>query len=116
MAGISCYSGTTPDKAQETYDVIIAEMKKLGKGISQDEMQRAKIGLESGLIMQSESTMARAMAAATDFYMLGKVRSLDEIKQQIEKITVKSVLEFLNKNPFEKFCTTTIGPNEIKPV
>ncbi|HBR19385.1 MAG: hypothetical protein A2Y13_02930 [Planctomycetes bacterium GWC2_45_44] len=116
MAGISCYSGTTPDKAQETYDLIIAEMKKLGKGISEDEMRRAKIGLESGLIMQSESTMARAMAAATDFYMLGKVRSLAEIKQQIEKTTVKSVLEFLNKNPFEKFCTTTIGPVEIKPV
>lgn len=116
MAGISCYSGTTPDKAQETYDVIIGELKKLGEDISEDEMRRVKIGLESGLIMQSESTMARAMAAATDFYMLGKVRSLDEIKQRIEKTTVKSVLEFLNKNPFEKFCTTTIGPTKIKPV
>ena len=115
MAGISCYSGTTPDKAQETYDVIMAELKKLSQNISEDELRRAKIGLESGLIMQSESTMTRAMAAATDYYMLGKVRSLDEIKQQIEKTKVKNVLDFLNKNPFEKFCTVTIGPAEIKP-
>lgn len=114
MAGIWCYAGATPDKAQETYDVIITELKKLADGISDDELKRAKIGLESSLIMQSESTIAQAQAAVTDFYMLGKVRSLDEIKQQIEKTTVKSVLDFLRKNPFNKFCSVTIGPAEIK--
>jgi predicted Zn-dependent peptidase len=51
-----------------------------------------------------------------DYYMLGKVRTLDEIKQQIEKTTVKSVLDFLKKNPFDKFCTVTIGPSEIRMV
>jgi predicted Zn-dependent peptidase len=116
MAGIGCYAGTTPDKAQQTYDVIIAEFKRLAEGISDDELKRAKIGLESSLIMQSESTISRAQAAAMDFYMLGKVRTLDEIKQQIEKITVKSVLDFLKKNPFDKFCSVTIGPSEIKTV
>ena len=51
-----------------------------------------------------------------DYYMLGKVRSLEEIKQQIGKTSVKSVLDFLKKNPFDKFCSVTIGPAEIKPV
>ncbi len=115
-AGIGCYAGTTPDKAQQTYDVTIAEFKRLAEGISDEELARAKIGLQSSLIMQSESTIARAQAAAMDYYMLGKVRSLDEIKQQIEKITVKSVLDFLKKNPLDKFCSVTIGPLEIKPV
>jgi predicted Zn-dependent peptidase len=114
MAGIGCYAGTTPDKAQETYDVIIAEFRKLADGIGNEELARAKIGLESSLIMQSESTIARAQAAAMDYYMLGKVRSLEEIKQQIEKTTVKTVLDFLKNNPFEKFCSVTIGPAEIK--
>jgi predicted Zn-dependent peptidase len=116
MAGISCYAGTTADKAQQTYDVIIAEFKRLADGISEDELKRAKIGLESSLIMQSESTIARTQAATMDYYMLGKVRTLDEIKSQIEKITTSSVLEFLNKNPFDKFCSVTIGPEKIKPI
>ncbi|MGA2916538.1 MAG: pitrilysin family protein [Sedimentisphaerales bacterium] len=116
MAGIRCYAGTTPDKAQQTYDVIISEMKKLAEGISQQELARAKIGLQSSLIMQSESTSARAQGAAMDYYILGKVRTLDEIKQRIEKITVKSVLDFLKKNPFDKFCSVTIGPEKIKTV
>lgn len=115
-AGIGCYAGTTPDKAQETYDVIITEFRKLADGISEQELYRAKIGLQSALIMQSESTMARAGAAATDYYMLGKVRSLEEIKQNIEKTTVKSILDFIKNNPFDKFCSVTIGPTEIKPV
>lgn len=116
MAGIGSYAGTTPDKAQETYDVIIAEFKRLADDISESELQRAKIGLQSALVMQSESTMARAGAAATDYYMLGKVRSLEEIKQNIEKTSVKSIVDFLKNNPFEKFCSVTIGPMEIKPV
>jgi predicted Zn-dependent peptidase len=115
MAGIGCYAGTTPDKAQQTYDVIITEFKKLADGLSEDELKRAKIGLKSSLIMQSESTIARAQAAAMDYYMLGKVRSLDEIKQQIEKISIQSVLKYLKNNTFEKFCSITIGPAKIKP-
>jgi predicted Zn-dependent peptidase len=114
MAGIGCYAGTTPDKAQQTYDVIISEFKKLSEGIAEEELNRAKIGLQSLLVMQSESTIARAGAAATDYYMLERVKSLDEIKNKIEKTTVDSVLDYLKKNPFEKFCAVTIGPTEIK--
>ncbi|MHC5083948.1 MAG: insulinase family protein, partial [Planctomycetota bacterium] len=40
FAGISCYAGTTPDKAQETLDVIIEQFNELKNGITEDEMQR----------------------------------------------------------------------------
>jgi len=42
-AGIMCYAGTTPDKAQETLDVIIQQFDKLGDGISEEEIQRARL-------------------------------------------------------------------------
>ncbi len=113
-AGIICYAGTTPDKAQQTHDVIIEEFRNLCKGISEDEIDRAKAGLKSSLIMQSESSSSRAGSIASDYYMLGKVRSLDEIKDSIEKTSVNSVIEFLRDNPFEEFTVFTIGPTEIK--
>ena len=59
-AGISCYAGTTPEKAQETIDVIMAEFNRLSEGISEEEIQRAKTGLKSALILQSESSSSRA--------------------------------------------------------
>ncbi len=97
-AGIICYAGTTPDKAQETIDVITAEFNRLSAGIDEQEIQRAKVGLKASLILQSESSTSRAGAIGTDYYMLGKVRSLDEIKNKVEATSVDSVLRFLRNN------------------
>jgi len=112
-AGIMCYAGTTPEKAQETLDVIIGEFGRLGDGISEEEMNRAKVGLKSTLILQSESSSSRAGSIGGDYYMLGRVRSLDEIKDKIEQTTVDSVLGFLRKKKFGDFTVVTIGPKEV---
>jgi len=113
-AGISCYAGTTPDKAQETLDVIMGEFHRLAEGISEPEMERAKVGLKSSLIMQSESSSSRAGSLGSDYYMLGRVRTLNEIKEKIEARSVESVLGFLRGNPFRDFTVVTIGPREVR--
>jgi predicted Zn-dependent peptidase len=112
-AGIMCYAGTTPDKAQETLDVIIRQFNELGDGISEEEIQRAKVGLESSLILSSESSSSRAGSIASDYYMLGRIRSLDEIKEKIDQTSVDSVLGFLRNNKFEDFTVVTIGPKQV---
>jgi predicted Zn-dependent peptidase len=113
-AGIACYAGTSPDKAQETYDVILGEFRRLAEGIGAEEMARAQIGLKSSVILQSESSSSRAGAIGNDYYMLGRVRTLDEIKRRIEETSVESVLGFLRSRPFQDFTVVTIGPKEIK--
>ena len=112
-AGIMCYAGTTPDKAQETLDCVIGEFNRLGDGISREEIDRAKVGLKSLLILQSESSSSRAGAIGSDHYILGRVRSLDEIKDRIEATSVDSVLTFLRNNPFRDFTVVTIGPKKV---
>ncbi len=112
-AGIMCYAGTTPDKAQESLDVIVDEFNKLGDGVSAEEIQRAKVGLKSSLILQSESSGHRAAGIGGDYYMLGRVRSLDEIKQRIEETTPESVSAFLQGNRFRDFTIVTIGPKQL---
>jgi predicted Zn-dependent peptidase len=114
-AGIACYAGTTPDKAQETLDVIMDQFNRLGDEISEEEIKRAKVGLKSLLVMQSESSSNRAAGTGSDYYTLGRVRSLDEIKNKIEQTTVDSVLGFLRNNKFKDFTVVTIGPREIHP-
>ena len=113
-AGVMCYAGTTPEKAQETLDVIIAEFNRLAEGISEQEIERAKAGLKSALILQSESSSSRAGGIGIDYYMLGRVRSLDEIKNRIDATSVDSVLQFLQNNRFKDFTVVTIGPKKIK--
>ncbi len=115
VSGIACYAGTTPDKAQETLDCVMAEFNRLGDGISEEEIERAKVGLKSALVLQSESSGSRAAGVGGDYYMLGRVRSLDEIKNKIEATTVNSVLGFLQNNKFRDFTVVTIGPKKVHP-
>jgi len=112
-AGIMCYAGTTPGKAQEMLECVIDEFNRLSEGISDEEIARAKVGLKSALILQSESSGSRAGAIGGDYYILGRVRSLDEIKDKIEATNVDSVLGFLRKNKFKDFTVVTIGPQEL---
>lgn len=113
MAGLMCYAGTTPEKAQETLDVIIAEFDRLVEGVSEEEIARAKVGLKSSLILQSESSGSRAGGLGMDYYILGRVRSLDEIKERIEATSVESVLGFLRNNRFKDYTIVTIGPKQV---
>ena len=113
-AGIMCYAGTTPDKAQQTLDVVRGEFNRLREGITEEEITRAKVGLKSLLILHSESSSSRAGSIASDYYMFGRVRSLDEIKSRIEATTVDSVVEFLRKKIFKDFTIVTIGPKRLE--
>jgi hypothetical protein len=42
------------------------------------------------------------------------VRPLEEVKAQIEKTSVESVLKFLRSNRFKEFTVVTVGPQELK--
>ncbi len=112
-AGISCYAGTTPDKAQETFNVIVEQFNQLRMGITDDEMQRAKVGLKTSLIMQCESTNSRSGGIAGDYCLLGHVRSLEEIRDKIAAMKIDDITTTLQENPFEEYTVVTIGPKEI---
>jgi len=112
-AGICCYAGTTPEKAEETLQVTLDEFNKLREGVSQDELDRAKAGLKSSMIVRSESSMSRASSIGGDYNLLGKVRCLQEIKEAIEAVTREDVNKFLAENPFDDYCIVSIGPKDI---
>ena len=108
------YLGSTPERAQEALDVMLEELRKLSDGITEYELDRAKVGLRSSLIMQGESTTARAMSCASDFYHLNRVRSLQEIEEKIQKLTVKDVVDHAKQFKPNDFTIVTIGPEKLK--
>jgi len=114
VAGVLCYAGTTTERAQETLDVTVGELKRLVDGISEEEVQRVRAGLKSSVIMQEESTSSRAGALASDWYYLGRVRSMDEIQQAIDALSPKSILEHVKKYPPGDFTIVTLGKNALK--
>ncbi len=112
-AALVGYAGTSSDRAQQTLDVTLEELRKLKDGVTQDEIDRVKAGLKSSLIMQEESTSARAGVIASDWYFLGRVRSYEEIRDAVESLTPRDVLEYLERFPVRDVTLVTLGPSPL---
>ncbi len=113
-ACVFCYAGTTNERAQETLDVTLAELARLGAGVEDDEVARVQAGMKSALIMQEESVGARAGSLAGDWYYLGRVRSLDEIQAQVNGLTADRIAEFARSHPPCDYTLVTIGPKPLQ--
>lgn len=110
---VLCYAGTTNERAQETLDVTLAELCRLSEGIEASELQRCCARAKSGLIMQQESTIARAGSVARDWFHLGRVQTLSEVSEKIDSLTVDSVLAHLRGYPAKDFTVVTLGPEKL---
>ena len=115
-AAVLCYAGTSVDRAQETLDVMVAEIDRLAReGISAEELQTMRAGLKSSLIMAQESSMSRSNALASDWYFLGRVRSLDEIASKLDDLTPRSVSELAaTQGKLDEMTILTLGPNPLR--
>ena len=114
VAGVLCYAGTTTERAQETLDVTVAELRRLADGVTEDEVQRVRAGLKSSVIMQEESTSSRAGALASDWYYLGRVRPTEEIQQAIDALSAASILDHVKRFPPRDFTIVTLGKNPLQ--
>lgn len=109
---VTVYSGTTPQRAQETLKVCQDEVKRMEQGVDAHELKRAITGLKSQIVMQGESTTARASAIAQDFYRINRARSLDELSQEVDQITLKKLNLYLASRDFGEFTIYTVGTTE----
>jgi predicted Zn-dependent peptidase len=113
-ASVLCYAGTTAERAQETLDVTVAELRRLGSGIEQSELDRLKARIKSSLIMQQESTSARSGALGRDWYHLGRARSLDEVGRLVDALSAETINTFLEENPPTDLLVLTLGPESLE--
>lgn len=112
-AAIVGYAGTTNERAQETLDVTVGELRRLSEGVTVDEVQRVQAGLKSSVIMAEESTSARAGALASDWYYLGRVRPIEEVQAAINALSPAKIVDYVKAYPAEKLTLVTLGPKAL---
>jgi predicted Zn-dependent peptidase len=110
---VLCYAGTSTDRAQQTLDVTLAELRKLKQGIEAGELDRLKARIKSALIMQQESSSARSGAIARDWYHLGRVRTLAEISALVDALSCESINRYLLEHPPNDFIVVTLGKEPL---
>jgi predicted Zn-dependent peptidase len=108
------YAGTSTERAQETLDVMLAEIVRLSEGIDETELERVQARTKSALFMQQESSSARANALSGDWYHLGRIRTMDELHKILDDLTVERINDFLRRNPPSDFCIVTLGSRPLE--
>ena len=114
------YVGTTPDKAQQSLDVMLDELNKCsgqsGKAlapVTADEFRRAITGAKSRLVFAGESMAARAGSLANDMHKLGRPRSLDDMAASFSALTLEAVNDYLKRRSLGKVTIVTLGQQPL---
>jgi len=115
---VAIYAGSTPERAQETLDTILQELEHFEHGVSEGEFRRAVIGMKSRLVMQGESTAARAAALGSDWYRLARCRSLAELSAEVEAVTLEGLNTWIAQSMGHDWRTAmticTVGQSALK--
>lgn len=64
--------------------------------------------------MQQESTSARAASLARDWFHLGRVTTLEEVRHELESLSVHGVLAVAMKYAPSDLTVLTLGPQALE--
>jgi predicted Zn-dependent peptidase len=105
-------ANSTPEEAPRVLKLLRDELNSLLEdGVYEDELRRAKDKWISNLVLSSESTFVRMRALASDWVTEGRLISVDEEVERVEKVTTEDVLRALRRFPIrDKQVLTTLGP------
>jgi predicted Zn-dependent peptidase len=105
-------ANSTPEDAPRVLKMLRAELDNLlDGGVFEDELQRAKDKWISSIVLSSESTFSRMRSLASDWVTEGRLVSVEEEIERVEKITVDDVNRALHRFPMrDKQVLTALGP------
>lgn len=86
------YVGTDPDRADESVEVVMDELRKMERdGITQEELSLSTTRLKSQVIMRSESTYARMSSNLRNWWYEQRLYTLEEVRDRIDAVTLEDI-------------------------
>lgn len=109
---LAASAGVELSKADEALKVILEEFRKIaGEVVSEKELRKAKEYIKGGTVLSWEDSRSVALGYGADELLEGKVRTQEEVLEEVDKVTakdVKRVAQFLVTN--SRLNLALIGP------
>ena len=106
------YAGTTKKDYKEVLEIIENEFEDIKEnGITEYELQKSKNQFLSAVTFGLESSKGRMNRMANSYLLYKEIKSLDEILDQIEKITVEDIKKAAQEMFDKKYYSKTILGN-----
>ena len=108
------YAGTAHEKVDECIEGIQSELLQIKeKGISSEELAKAKNQGKSNIVFSMERTQSRMMSMGRNLLLMNKVITQEEMLDKITKVTKEDVNRVANlySSP-ESFSYVAVSPKE----
>ena len=108
------YVGTDKDYVEHVHELVVTELDKIRTEIiPEKEFSEAKSQLKGKLLLSQENTSNRMMRLAKSELYFERFVTLDELEENIDKVTAEEVLEF-SKDFFDQkyFMEAVLTPEE----
>lgn len=105
------HAATGPEDLQELISLILKELQRSSEDIIQEELDRARAQIRSGLLMSMESPAARAGQIARQILLFGRPIPNDELMERLDALSVERVRDLAGRIFHESTPTlAAIGP------
>lgn len=108
------YVGTDKEYVEHVHELVVAELNKIREElVPEKELKEAKSQLKGKLLLSQENTSNRMMRMAKSELYFGRFVTLDELEENIDKVTAEEILEF-SKDFFDQkhFMEAVLSPEE----
>ena len=106
----TAHAATTPERVEETIEVVQRELAKLGGGVDDDELARARTLLRTREAMQADASAGRAAQLMRDLLLLGRPRTVAERLDALARPSRADVDAALAAAPCDAPTLVVLGP------
>ena len=107
---VSLHAGTTPEHAGDLVQTCLEEIARIALDLAPDEIERARRSIISSIILQGESTKARAAQMASDMAHVGSCRTLEARIAELEQASCEAVQDYARRYADLDPTIVAIGP------
>ena len=98
VSSFGVYFSTNEKMIDRALSLVLKEFKKLRETkISERELKKAKESIKGSLILSLENTSNRMIRMAQSELYYNRIKSLDEILEEIDSVTAEDILDISNE-------------------
>ena len=103
---------TDPARTEQAMKIALAELEKAKNDITEDEVERARNKIASGLVLQGEIPLGRMRSIGGQWIYNREYRSLEQDMATLNAVTPQSLKQLMRDFTFDPMTIVSLGPGE----
>jgi predicted Zn-dependent peptidase len=105
---------TDPARTEQAMGIALKELDKAKSDLNDDEVERAKNKIASGLVLSGEVPLGRMRSIGSQWLYNREYRSLEQDMATLMSVDRQSLERLMDDFPFDPMTIVTLGPGEKK--